>query len=48
MNNILRERNKEHIMEIRNNIEHFKIDMTRTERLRKYAGIQMQIIANKK
>ena len=48
MNNILRERNKEHIMEMRNNTEHFKIDMAHTERLRKSAGIQMQIIANKK
>ena len=47
MNNILRNKYKEHPMITRRNIELYKIDMAYTERLRKSAGIQMQVIANK-
>ena len=47
MDTILRNKYKEHHMNTRNNIEKYKIDIAYTERLRKSAGIQMQVIANK-
>ena len=47
MNNKLRNKCEEHNMNIRQNIDKYKIDMAYTERLRKSAGIQMQVIANK-
>ena len=47
MKNILREDTKIHHMNTRLETNQFKIDHTNTERLRKSAGIQMQVTVNK-
>ena len=47
INTIFRNKDKEHPMETRSEIDKYKVDMANTERLRMSAGIQMQITANK-
>ena len=46
MRNILKEHTKIHHMNTRSNTNQFEIDHTNTERLRKSAGIQMQVTVN--
>ena len=47
MRNILKEHTKIRQMNKRRDNNQFKIDHTNTERLRKSAGIQMQVTVNK-